>query len=167
MAVSELHRACSDLDDRLHLTTCAGASSQIWRAIGFVPEGFNLAEGRVQPGQAGHPLRPELAESAYYLYGATGDPAYLAIGRDMVASLQRFARVGCGFAAVRDVSTRELSDRMDSFFLAETTKYLYLLFAPDPPEWRTRLERRARSGAGAWRRGREGTRVSVWSGSGR
>ncbi len=34
----------------------------------------------------------------------------------------------CGYAAVADVETQRLEDRMDSFFLSETCKYLYLLF---------------------------------------
>lgn len=33
----------------------------------------------------------------------------------------------CGFATVHDVRTRELEDRMESFFLSETMKYLYLV----------------------------------------
>lgn len=32
---------------------------------------------------------------------------------------------------VKNIITYELQDRMESFFLAETTKYLYLLFDPD------------------------------------
>jgi len=37
-------------------------------------------------------------------------------------------RVPCGFANVANVQTRELQDKMESFFLGETLKYLYLLF---------------------------------------
>lgn len=37
----------------------------------------------------------------------------------------------CGYAAVNDVRTREQEDRMDSFVLAETFKYLYMLFGDD------------------------------------
>lgn len=37
-------------------------------------------------------------------------------------------RVACGFASLQDVETGRLEDRMDSFFLTETLKYLYLLF---------------------------------------
>lgn len=36
-----------------------------------------------------------------------------------------------GFANVANVQTLELEDKMESFFLAETLKYLYLLFNPD------------------------------------
>ena len=32
---------------------------------------------------------------------------------------------------VKDVNTHTLENSMESFFLAETTKYLYLLFDPD------------------------------------
>ena len=48
----------------------------------------------------------------------------------MVENLQRHARVPCGFASV-GVTNLRLDDRMDSFFLSETLKYLYLLFSED------------------------------------
>lgn len=38
----------------------------------------------------------------------------------------------CGYAALSDVSTGQKEDRMDSFVLAETFKYLYLLFDSNP-----------------------------------
>ena len=101
----------------------------VWRKFGYTPEGFNLAEGRVNDGQKGYPLRPELIESTLYLWQATSDPHYIEVGRDMLASLER-TRVPCGHAAVGDVETHTLSDRMDSYFLSETLKYLYLLFTP-------------------------------------
>lgn len=49
------------------------------------------------------------------------------MGRDIVTSLQRL-RGPCGFAMVSDVDTGELADSMESFFLSETVKYLFLLF---------------------------------------
>ena len=33
----------------------------------------------------------------------------------------------CGYATRHDVNTSELEDRMESFFLSETCKYLYLV----------------------------------------
>ena len=101
----------------------------VWRRYGLTPEGFNLAEGRVQDGQRGYPLRPELVESTLYLARATGDPHFLDVGRDMLASLER-TRVPCGHAVIGDVESMAPRDQMDSFFLAETVKYLYLLFSP-------------------------------------
>ena len=46
----------------------------------------------------------------------------------MMRDVQQRCRTQCGFAALADVNTARLDDRMDSFFLAETTKYLFLLF---------------------------------------
>ena len=63
-----------------------------------------------------------------YLYRATKDPFLLSLGEDMLNSIEFSARTDCGYATVKDVRTHKLEDRMESFFLAETTKYLYLLF---------------------------------------
>lgn len=91
------------------------------------------------------PLRPELAESTFALYQVTGDMKYLDAGRQMLRALQANSRVPCGYASVADVETGALDDRMDSFFIAETLKYLFLLFdrwglfsrfAKNTQEWR-------------------------------
>lgn len=70
-------------------------------------------------------------ESTYFLYKATEDPHYLEVGKKALKALQKYARVPCGFATIKDVRTLQKEDRMDSFVLAETFKYLYLLFAND------------------------------------
>ena len=101
-----------------------------------------------QDGKRRYPLRPELAESTYFMYGATGHERWMRKGRSMVESLQR-TRVECGHATVTDVakwtsskdaasppsleSLGALEDEMPSFFLSETLKYLYLLFDEDNP----------------------------------
>lgn len=100
----------------------------VWKKYGFTPEGFNLATMSVQHGQKSYPLRPELVESTYWLYKATRDPRYLDVGRDMVASLQYGARCPCGYCHIADVESHQQEDHMESFFLAETVKYLWLLF---------------------------------------
>lgn len=68
-------------------------------------------------------------ESTYLLYEATGDPYYLRVGKEALRALQLHAWVPCGYAAVKDVRTGGHEDRMDSFVLSETFKYLYLLFS--------------------------------------
>ncbi|XXG43590.1 hypothetical protein AAC387_Pa01g3582 [Persea americana] len=100
----------------------------VWKKYGFTPEGFNLASFSVQYGQKSYPLRPELIESTYWLFKATRDPRYLDAGRDMVASLQYGARCPCGYCHIADVESHKQEDHMESFFLAETVKYLWLLF---------------------------------------
>uniref|UniRef100_UPI00398F684A ER degradation-enhancing alpha-mannosidase-like protein 3 isoform X2 n=1 Tax=Pristiophorus japonicus TaxID=55135 RepID=UPI00398F684A len=99
---------------------------QVTQRHKFLPEAFTT-EFAVHWAQ--HPLRPEFIESTYFLYKATKDPYYLHVGKSVVDSLNQHARVPCGFAAVQDVRTGNHEDRMDSFFLAEMFKYLYLLFA--------------------------------------
>lgn len=42
---------------------------------------------------------------------ATGDPYYLEAGRTILDNLNRFARVPCGFAAMKDVRTGSHEDR--------------------------------------------------------
>ena len=79
----------------------------------------------------GYPLRPEIIESAYYLYHYTKDPRYLEMGRTFFEDLVRYCRTDEGYATLKSVVTKEQGDLMPSFFLAETLKYLYLLFAPD------------------------------------
>jgi len=78
-----------------------------------------------------HPLRPEFLESTYFLHRATGDDHYLWVARAALKALQKHTRVPCGYAAVNDVRTRIHEDRMDSYVLAETFKYLYMIFSDD------------------------------------
>ncbi|EOD25368.1 hypothetical protein EMIHUDRAFT_237798 [Emiliania huxleyi CCMP1516] len=100
------------------------------RHLGVHPEGFNLVNLEVQQGQTGYPLRPEHAESLFYAHRATGGSEWLRAGADVLRSLQALV-VPCGVAALSDVVNRTAEDTMESFFLSETLKYLYLLFDPD------------------------------------
>ncbi|XP_064154647.1 ER degradation-enhancing alpha-mannosidase-like protein 2 [Anguilla rostrata] len=103
----------------------------VWRQFGGLPEFYSIPQGYTVDKREGYPLRPELIESAMYLYRATGDPTVLQLGRDAVESIEKITRVNCGFASVKDLRDHKLDNRMESFFLAETVKYLYLLFDPD------------------------------------
>ena len=104
---------------------------QVWKQYGFLPEFYNVAQNGASLNRQGYPLRPELIESAMYLYKATKDPFLLSLGEDMLNSIEYSAKTDCGYATVKDVRDHTLEDRMESFFLSETTKYLYLLFDPD------------------------------------
>lgn len=103
----------------------------IWKRFDALPERYNWH--LKVPEVAFYPLRPELAESTYMLYRATRNPFYLHVGREMLQSLNTFTRVRCGYATVHSVLDKSLEDRMESFFLSETTKYLYLLFDLNNP----------------------------------
>lgn len=73
---------------------------------------INFIQGKATHQREGYPLRPELIESAMYLYRATGDPYMLEIGEDILHSIQYNARTECGYATIRDVTTLTLEDRM-------------------------------------------------------
>ena len=101
---------------------------KMWNFAGIEPDGFDYVKTQITNPE--YPLRPEIIESAYYLYHSTHDPKYLAMGQAFFDSLVKYCRTGDGFAALKDVRTKEKDDAMESFFFAETLKYLYLLFAP-------------------------------------
>ncbi|XP_050255916.1 alpha-mannosidase I MNS5 [Quercus robur] len=100
----------------------------VWEKYGVLPERYLLDHQMLHPTEKYYPLRPELAESTFYLYQATKDSWYLKVGESIVNSLNLYTKVEGGFASVRDVTTMQLEDHQHSFFLAETCKYLYLLF---------------------------------------
>uniref|UniRef100_A0A6B2KYH5 alpha-1,2-Mannosidase n=1 Tax=Arcella intermedia TaxID=1963864 RepID=A0A6B2KYH5_9EUKA len=99
----------------------------LWLRYGGIPERFDYIRSIAIHGINNYPLRPEFVESTYLLYRATMDPWYLEVGKTILDTLQQY-RVRCGYASLTDVETKQMEDRMDSFFLSETSKYLYLLF---------------------------------------
>jgi mannosidase alpha-like ER degradation enhancer 2 len=101
---------------------------RMWTTFGIEPEELDYATMRVV--SPGYELRPEALESAYYLYRITGEERYREMGRVMVDSLFHYTRYETGFTALASVVTKRRRDRMESYFLAETLKYAYLLFAP-------------------------------------
>jgi ER degradation enhancer, mannosidase alpha-like 2 len=101
---------------------------KMWTTFGIEPEEFDYSSMKVT--YNGYALRPEIIESAYYLHHFTGDARYLEMGKTFFESLVKYCRTDVAYAALSDVEAKTKADRMESFFLAETLKYLYLLFAP-------------------------------------
>ena len=102
---------------------------KMWNLHGIEPEVLDY--GTMAVVEAGYPLRPEIVESAYYLRHYTRDPRYLEMGRTFLAGLLAHCRTDAGYTVLKNVVTKEKGDLMPSYFLAETLKYLYLIFAPD------------------------------------
>lgn len=103
----------------------------VWRQYGFLPEFYNIPNAEAGANRENYPLRPELIESVMYLYRSTGDPFLLQVAEDILRSIQHSGKTPCGYATIKNVRDHRKEDRMESFFLAETTKYLYLVFDPD------------------------------------
>jgi mannosidase alpha-like ER degradation enhancer 2 len=100
----------------------------MWNRHGIEPEDFDYST--MEAARPRYFLNPEIMESAYYLYQATENPRYLEMGKVFLDSLMMYCRLDEGYGELKSVLTKEKSDRMESYFLAETLKYLYLLFAP-------------------------------------
>lgn len=96
----------------------------------------------IRNGDAHTLLRPETVESFYILWKVTGDPIYREWAWQIFRAFELWARVDESIPSSRGgysslESVLELPprrrDKMESFWLAETLKYLYLIFieAPD------------------------------------
>lgn len=77
-------------------------------------------------------LRPEAIESVFYMYRLTGDAKYQDIAWNMYKSITRHTLAPYGFAELGDVMQvpAPQQNAMQSYFLAGTLKYLYLIFSP-------------------------------------
>lgn len=104
---------------------------------------FNTVEGSkedfyVKDADRHNLLRPETVESLYYLYELTGDKKYQDYGWNIFEAFEKYTKVEHGgytsIDNVKDASNTRPRDKMESFFLAETLKYLYLLFEDRPNE---------------------------------
>ncbi|CBK19517.1 alpha-1,2-Mannosidase [Caenorhabditis elegans] len=79
-------------------------------------------------------LRPEAIEAWFYLYRVTKDKKYQEWGWKAFESIEKYAKVETGgYSSIDNVLRKKIKrrDKMESFFLAETLKYLYLLMADD------------------------------------
>jgi hypothetical protein len=95
--------------------------------VQFVP-GEDIARGAPH-----YLLRPEAVESFFILNQLTGDPVYREWGWEVFQSIEKYCKTKFAYGALNDVrdTTAEPRNSMESFFLAETLKYLYLLQDPD------------------------------------
>lgn len=98
----------------------------------------NERHDRIPPGMTSIPsseylLRPEAIESVFIMYRLTGDNYWRVKGWKMFEAIVKHSRTELAHAAIKDVTLQKPTqkDSMESFWLAETLKYFYLLFS-DP-----------------------------------
>ncbi|XP_046462411.1 mannosyl-oligosaccharide alpha-1,2-mannosidase IA-like isoform X2 [Daphnia pulex] len=115
--------------------TCRESYNRSTSQLG--PETFRFNEQLEAEGlepEAAYLLRPEVVESYFIMWRLTHDPIYREWGWDVVLALERHCRVeGAGYSGLKNVNEEKpvKDDVQQSFFLAETLKYLYLLFSDD------------------------------------
>ncbi|KAL8730150.1 MAG: hypothetical protein Q9166_004233 [cf. Caloplaca sp. 2 TL-2023] len=92
-----------------------------------LPKGFSSIKDRR------YILRPEAIESVFIFYRITGEKKYQDAAWRMFTAIENYTRTDIANAAIDDVTaeTPGKDDRMESFWLAETLKYFYAIFA-DP-----------------------------------
>ncbi|KAK4196742.1 family 47 putative glycoside hydrolase [Triangularia verruculosa] len=97
-----------------------------------------LPKGFVSSTDRRYILRPEAIESVFYMWRITGEKEWQEAAWDMFLAVANatFAKETGGGASVKDVtidpSMEEIQrdDEMESFWIAETLKYFYLVFSP-------------------------------------
>jgi mannosyl-oligosaccharide alpha-1,2-mannosidase len=109
------------------MRSCPGLSECDWTAGNSGPFS-SVGDGR-------YILRPEAIESIFYMYRITGDTAYQDTAWDMFEAIVNSTRTKYANAALRDVTiggSPLQEDSMESFWMAETLKYFFLIFSePD------------------------------------
>ncbi|TID23753.1 gb [Venturia nashicola] len=133
-----------------HTTTGIGPDFFSWRAQDTInlktpffstPESMDRAYG----------LRPEVVESYYHAFRITGDPIYQDWAWDAFVAFEKFCKTEFGYASIKDVNLwlppandveetkkrirENWLDQQESYWLAETLKYLYLILVDDDEDW--------------------------------
>jgi len=125
------------------LATGKGIGRFCYEMYRFNPSGLPCESYQVEPSKSrlfpvqtalGYFQRPEAVETWFYLYRITKDPMYRDWGWNFFQAIEK-TKTEFGYSGVRDSrqppESFEFDDEQQSFFLAETLKYLYLLFSED------------------------------------
>lgn len=107
------------------------ASVPASQAAFFAKNGFYITS-------PGYQLRPEVIESYYYAFRATGDAKYREWAWDAFVAINATTRVGSGYSTIRNVDVEGgggFEDMMESFWFAEVLKYSYLIQVDDDVPW--------------------------------
>lgn len=78
-------------------------------------------------------LRPETVETLYYAYRVTGDKKFQDMAWQAFENIEAAAKTGAAYSSLSDVTVEDggYINKMESFWLTETLKYLYLMFAEE------------------------------------
>jgi len=109
-------------DSSLYASECASRPE----CLPDLPKGFTTAK------DPRYILRPEAIESVFVLWRITGQEEWREAAWDMFVSVANATDTPLANAAINDVNKKgggKQTDYMESFWLAETLKYFYLVFA--------------------------------------
>ncbi|KAK4153651.1 glycoside hydrolase [Chaetomidium leptoderma] len=129
------------MPERLNMVPCKGDKPCQWDAERWVAEREKRPEykphlplGFTTAKDPRYILRPEAIESVFYMHRITGDAEWVEAAWDMFQAVAKGTATELGSAAVLDVTVAKpelpQEDYMESFWIAETLKYFYLVFSP-------------------------------------
>ncbi|KAK3715706.1 mannosyl-oligosaccharide alpha-1,2-mannosidase [Vermiconidia calcicola] len=111
------------------------ASPASFDTSGLGPEFVGHDDYIIKGGDSHNLQRPETIESLFYMWRITGYEKYRNWGWEMFESFVKWTAVedGTGYSSLQNVLRvpPTMKDNMESFWLAETLKYFYLLFSPN------------------------------------
>ena len=102
-------------------------------ATNLGPDSFRVQDGRIELDSTEYLLRPEVVETYFYLWRYTKDQRWRDYGWEFALALESHCRTEGGFSGLNNVNVVDGGrvNRQQSWFLAETLKYLFLLFSDD------------------------------------
>eukprot|EP00923_Selenidium_pygospionis_P047082 GHVN01081245.1.p1 GENE.GHVN01081245.1~~GHVN01081245.1.p1 ORF type:complete len:590 (-),score=112.39 GHVN01081245.1:319-1908(-) len=129
----ELGRTCREM----HRVTKSGLSGELYQFLVDDKTKSKNSEIEVVSADGEYSLlRPEAVESFFYLFFYTGDVKYRQWALELFEAIESKARGERGFCSITKVHNYDTEpqhkDETESFFMAETLKYLYLMFSPRP-----------------------------------
>jgi len=94
---------------------------------------IDVRTGKLTVTGAHYLQRPEVVESLFYLWRATHNERYRDWGWFILQAIEKYCRKEAGYSGAYDVNKvpPKSDDVQQSWFLAETLKYLFLLFSDD------------------------------------
>lgn len=128
--VTEAHAKIYSASTNLRSPTVAVTEDGRWPVMcNDLPRSFIRSDPR-------YALRPEVIESVFYMYRVTGDRTWQDKGWALVENILKWCAVKdeegtvVGYSGLSDVTKDKvgLNDEQESFWMAETLKYAYLLF---------------------------------------
>lgn len=99
-------------------------------ATGLAPESITFTADEWNPKEMGYQLRPETLESLFIMYSVTGNQQYRDWGWKIFESIEKHCKTDVAYSGIIDVSEipAKQSNEMESYVMAETFKYLFLMY---------------------------------------
>ncbi|KAI0201026.1 glycoside hydrolase [Astrocystis sublimbata] len=101
------------------------------KEVAEIVDARRLPKGMVDVYDRRYQLRPEAIESVWYMWRITGDSKWMDKAWNMFKAIEKYTRTPYASGALDDVTWPKPDpvDSMESFWLAETLKYFYLMFS--------------------------------------